>query len=431
VVEPLGTAPPPAEPSPGVQVTAPVAGGGGTAATQPAAAPRGGSGLARAFLSVLLIVLGVLCLTLSPVAIWGRNLILDTNHYVETVKPLASNPGVQDVIVAQVDRQVEAHLDVEAYVKQVLPPRAATLLASPIQSAVYGLVHTIATRVVQSKAFATLWVTINRVTHQEVVRVLTGNKVAGGILVIRSGKIYLDLSQVVRTVKERLVNAGIAIASKLPVVGATLEIAQVKGLTQVQSAVRALNTLADWLPWIGLALVALGIWVARRHRRALIGSALGLCAGMIVVGILIMFLRHAYVAGIPDDVAPPQTSAYVFDTLVRYLRWGVRAVFVVGLLVALGVWLSGPSPTATSVRRGTLNWTRGVGEGHPAGSLSVFAAHYTNPLRVGIIALGGIVLLLTEPSAGTIILLAVIVVVLLLAVEALRAPVARATTTPK
>ena len=327
--------------------------------------------------------------------------------------------------MAQVDTQVEAHLDVAAYVKQVLPPRAATLLASPIQSAVYGLVHTIATKVVQSKAFGTLWVTINRVAHQQVVSILTGKKLAGGILVIRSGKIYLNLSQVVATVKDRLVKAGITIAAKLPVVGATLEIAQVKGLESAQSGVRALNTLADWLPFIGLALVALGIWAARRHRRALIGSALGLCAGMIVLGILIMVLRHAYVAGIPDDIAPPQTSAYVFDTLVRYLRWGIRAIFVVGVLVALGVWLSGPSSAATSLRRGTLGWTRGVGEGHPAGSVSVFAARYTNPLRVAIIGLAGIVLLLTEPSAGTIILLAVIVVLLLLAVEALRAPVAR------
>jgi hypothetical protein len=423
MVEPLEAVSPPTEPVSGVQTVSPAAAGGATAVPQPAATRGRASGAARAFLSVLLIVLGVLCLTLSPVAIWGRNLILDTNHYVETVKPLASNPGVQAAIVAQVDAQVQSHLDVEAYVKQVLPPRAASLLASPIQSAVYGLVHTIATRFVQSNAFQRLWVAINKTAHKQVVTLLTGNKVAGGVLVLKSGKVYLDLSQVVRTVKDRLVKAGIAVAAALPVVGGTLEIAQVKGLEHAQSAARALNTLADWLPWIGLALVALGIWVARRHRRALIGSALGLCAAMIVLGVVITLLRHAYVAGIPDNISPPQTSAYVFDTLVRYLRWGIRAVFVVGLLVALGAWLSGPSSSATSIRRGTLNWTRGVGEGHPAGSLSVFAARYTNPLRVGIIAVGGIVLLLTEPRAGTIILVAVIVVLLLLAVEALRAPV--------
>ena len=87
---------------------------------------RTAGSVARATLSAILIVLGVLSLVISPVAIWGRNLVLNTDHYVETVAPLVKNPGVQDVIVNQVDKQVQANLDVAAYVKQVLPPRAAT-----------------------------------------------------------------------------------------------------------------------------------------------------------------------------------------------------------------------------------------------------------------------------------------------------------------
>ncbi len=157
--------------------------------------------VARATLSAILIVLGVLSLVLSPVAIWGRNLVLNTNHYVETVAPLVKNPGVQEVIVNQVDKQVQANLDVAAYVKQVLPPRAANLLAAPVQSAVYGLVRTLTTKVVQSKAFYTLWVTINRVAHKQIVTLVTGRTLPGQVVVIRSGKIYLDLSQVVGRVK--------------------------------------------------------------------------------------------------------------------------------------------------------------------------------------------------------------------------------------
>ena len=383
---------------------------------------RTAGSVARATLSAILIVLGVLGLVLSPVAIWGRNLILDTNHYVETVAPLIHNPGVQDVIVNQVDKQVQSHLDIETYVKQVLPPRAATLLAAPIQNAVYGLVRTLTTRVVQSKAFYTIWVTVNRVAHKQIVSLLTGRTLPGQVIVVRSGKVYLDLSQVVRRVKDALVSAGITVASKLPVVGATIQIAQVKGLESTQSGVRALNTLADWLPWIGLALVAAGVWAARRHRRAIIAAALGLAAGMVVLMIGIMILRSAYVSGVPDDIAPPATSRYVFDTLDRFLRLGIRLVFVVGLLVALGVWLSGPTARAVAVRRGVLKWARDLGVGLPEGPVTTFVAHYTNLLRIGILAVAGLVLLLITPTAGALILLAVIVVVLLLAVEALRAP---------
>ncbi len=414
----LDPAPVPADPSAVVPVSA-------ATAAAPAPHRRTPGSVARAFLSVVLIVLGVLCLVISPVAIWGRNLVFDTNRYVETVAPLVHNPGVQNVIVNQVDKQVEANLDIEAYVKQVLPPRAATLLAAPVQSAVYGLVHTVATRVVQSKAFYTLWVTINRVAHRQVIQVLTGRSVPGQVIVIKSGKVYLDLSQVVQRVKSSLVNSGLAVAAKLPVVGATVEIAQVKGLESAQSGVRALNTLADWLPWIGLALVALGAWAARRHRRAVVAAALALAAGMIVLAIAVMVLRSAYVSGVPDDIAPPATSRYVFDTISRYLRLGIRLVFVVGLLIALGVWVSGSSARAVSVRRGVLNWARHLGIGLPAGRVTIFVARYANILRVAIVAVAGLVLLLITPTAAAIIVLAAIVVVLLLAVEALRAPMSR------
>jgi hypothetical protein len=424
----LGPAPAPAEQ--GVAPAPPITLEGTVPSGAPAPRHRRTLGsVARATLAAILVVLGVLGLVLSPVAIWGRNLVLDTNHYVETVAPLAKNPGVQDAIVNQVDKQVQAHLDVEAYVKQVLPPRAASLLAAPVQSAVYGLVRTVTTRIVQSQAFYRIWVTVNRSAHRQIVRLLTGTTLAGQAIVIRSGKVYLDLSQVVRRVKSALVTAGIGVASKLPVVGATIQIAQVHGLGTARSAVRALNTLADWLPWIGLALVALGSLAARRHRRAVIAAALGLAAGMIVLAIGVMLLRSGYVSGVPADIAPPATSQYVFDTVARYLRLGIRLVFVVALLIALGVWVSGPSARAVSLRRAVLKGARDLGVGLPTGPVTRFVAHYANILRIGIVAVGGLVLLLITPTAGSIILLAAIVVVLLLAVEVLRAPISRATPT--
>jgi hypothetical protein len=406
-------------------VSSPAPEGGPPSLASPAVPYKRPGGRIKGFFAVLLMIVGVLCLSLAPLAIWGRDLVLNTNSYVATVAPLASNPGVQDAVVAQVDKQVEANLPVSTYVKQVLPARAASLLAVPIQSAIYGLIHTAATKVVQSRFFARFWVAVNRLGHRQLVAILTGKKLAGGILYIKSGRVVLDLGAVVEQVKDQLIGAGLTIAAHIPVVSATLEIGQVKGVEHAQRLVRVLNTLADWLPWMGLALVAAGVALARRHRRALVGAALGLCVAMIIVGIGLFIGRDLYANGIPTDVMPRTTAYYIYDTLVRYLRLSVRLIFVVGLLVALGVWVSGPSPRAVGVRRWVLTNTRHFGEDHPAGPVSIFVARYTNPLRIGVLGLAALVLLLLSgPTATAVIILVVVVAVLLLAIEALRAPAA-------
>ncbi len=212
--------------------------------------------VARSTAAVVLIVLGVLCLTVMPVAIWGRNLVLNTDRSVDTMKPIAANTGVQDAVISAVDRRVDENLDVKALLADVLPPRAQ-VLASPLQSAAEGLVNTVTTKFVRSDAFQTLWVAINRAAHQQIDYLLTGKQPAdAAVQVNNQGRVLLDLSTVVDNVKAKLVAAGLTVASKVPAVGTTIEIAQVKGIEKARKATRALNTIANWLPWIGLALVA-------------------------------------------------------------------------------------------------------------------------------------------------------------------------------
>lgn len=376
----------------------------------------------RGFLAVLAIVMGLVALTLSPLAIWRRNVILNTDRYVATVAPLASNAGVRDAIVAQVDAHIEAGLPVTTYVKRVLPPRAAKVLASPIRSAVYGLINTTTTRFVDSKLFPTLWVTINRVAHAQLVAILMGKKIAYGALYIKSGSIVLDLGAVVEQVKDLLVKSGLTLAAHLPTVGATLEIAKAKRIERAQRLVRALNPMADWLPVLGLALVTGGIVLAGKRRRALIVAALGLCLGMTILGVGLIIARNAFASGVPRHILPQPTAFYIFDTVVRYLRVGVRLVFVMGLLVAAGAWVSGPSLGAVAVRRSISNTTRHRAQSGSERRVSDVVARYTNPLRVGVVGAAAFVLFfISGPTAIMATILAMVVAVLLMAIEVLRA----------
>ena len=45
---------------------------------------------------------------------------------------------------------------------------------------------------------------------------------------------------------------------------------------------------------------------------------------------------------------PADAAAVLYDTLVRFIRDGLRMLLVVGLIVAIGAFFTGPSVTAVA-----------------------------------------------------------------------------------
>src|SRR6478609_1554171 len=220
------------EPSTSEVVEPPASGG---AAPEPEASAPRSAGTRSAGITIILI-LSVICLVLTPVVIWGRNLLLNTDRYVQTVEPLASNPGVQNTVIAAVDAQFQGRLDLKSVLDPVLPPRAAQVLVPPLQSAADSLVNTVTTKFVQSDAFPKLWNTVNRAAHTQVNYLLTGKRPKNAaVRVASNGDVTLDLSAVVEQVKTRLVDAGLTVASKIPVAGSTIKVGNVSGLQNAQS----------------------------------------------------------------------------------------------------------------------------------------------------------------------------------------------------
>ncbi|MCW2521991.1 MAG: putative integral rane protein [Frankiales bacterium] len=375
---------------------------------------------ARSFAAAILAVLGVVCITASPEAIWGRNLVLNTDRYVQTLKPLAEDPAIQDAVIAAVDRQVDTHVDVTELTAGLLPPRAASLIGPPLQSAMANLVNSVVTKFVQSDAFVTLWVQVNRVAHTQLTQLLTGSR-SKAVKVADSGVVTLDLQPVVSDIKAQLVAAGVTAAENIPVVGVTIEVAKVKGLADAQKAVRALNTLADWLPWTGLGLIILAVLVARKRRTTLIASMLGVAAGMVVVAVGVLVSRSYYLDDIPSDALPRPAAERIFDILVRFLRDGLRIVAAVALLIAFIAWLLGPSKPATAARRWARVVPAAATQRVASGPVGALVAHHAMTLRIGAVALGLLVVLFwDDPSVAVLITIAVLVVLVLALVELLR-----------
>src|SRR3954463_3093024 len=99
--------------------------------------PRSHSGLRWLGAGVLLVLVALLA-PLAVVATWVHDEISNTDRYVQTVTPLASDPAIQDAAIARVTNAIYTRLDVEAVTKQAvdalaaqgLPPRVATSLSA-------------------------------------------------------------------------------------------------------------------------------------------------------------------------------------------------------------------------------------------------------------------------------------------------------------
>lgn len=381
---------------------------------------RVGAG-ARVTAVILLTVIGTLCFLVAPPAIFARNQLLNTDRYVQTLKPVASDPGVQAAVIAAVDKQVDANIDINSLVKQTLPPKAAPL-AGPLESAFEGLVNTIVTRFVQSDKFPELWVAVNRAAHEQLTYVLTGkNPPQAAASIDSSGKVLLNLAPIEARIKDRLVAAGLGVAKNLPASGPTIELVQLKGVEKTRHYVRLLNTAADWLPWIGLVAFAGAIAAARKRRRMLFTSALCIAGAMAVLGLGLNIGRTIYLQHVPADQIPHDTAQFLYDTLIRYFRLGIRIIGIAALLIAVVAWLFGPSRPAVSIRSGVRSlFHRLGGHGVPT-KVGLAIDQYVVPARVTIVIGAILVLILwTNPGWGVLITVVVIAALLMLLLEVLR-----------
>ena len=73
---------------------------------------------------------------------------------------------------------------------------------------------------------------------------------------------------------------------------------------------------------------------------------------MLILGIVLAIARSIYLNSVPSNVLPANAAAVLYDTLVRFIKDGLRAMLVVGLIVAMAAFFTGPSATAVRTRRG-------------------------------------------------------------------------------
>lgn len=90
--------------------------------------------------------------------------------------------------------------------------------------------------------------------------------------------------------KQDLAARGFTIVNNLPPIHPTLALFSSRDLVQAQTAYRLINDLKI-VPIFALLLLAMGAYIARNHRRDIIGTGLGLAASMLVLGAGLLIFR--------------------------------------------------------------------------------------------------------------------------------------------
>jgi hypothetical protein len=388
----------------------------------------------RSVAAGVLIVLGCLLAPLSVLTVWVHDQVADTDRFVATMSPVIQEPSVQAAITDRVTNAVFTAVDVrgvandavQALAARGVPPNVTDRLqglTGPLENAVHGFVHGRVADIVASPAIATVWNRALTVTSTQLNQVLSGNSNA---VVVSNGKVNLDLGPFITETKQQLVASGFTLAGRVPDLHPTIPITDATTLERAQGFYSLLNTVASWLPWVTLALLAAGVYVARRHRRALIGASAGVMLGMLVLAVALAISRGVLVGQVPPRAAP--AAGDTFDIVMRFLRAALRSVFAVFLVIGLGAFLTGPSVTAVTIRRGVtkgIEWLRvgGARAGLRTGPVGPWVHRYRNPLRIGLVAVAVLVfLLLSHPSGLTILIIALVLLLCLGIVQFLDQP---------
>ncbi len=349
---------------------------------------------------VICVVLAGLLTTPAAVAYWGQRTLNDTERYVATVDPLVASPEVQDVIATRVTAAIEKQVDIEAILNDVFAgvitdrPRLERLVG-PLAAAINGLIDREVRAFIASDEFADLWLRINTRAQQALHRILTGE--GSGAVSVQGNQVVLDVDEVIKVVKERLVARGLTLVENVPIPETDRQIVLLESdeLEQLRTIYAFGNPVAKWMLPLVAALYLVAFVLARR--RPMMGVVIGalLAANAVLLALFLSVGRQLFVNQLEGTVFGPASRVF-YDTLLAYLERGQDVLLGVGVAFVLAGWFAGENRYGTAVRTtvasGLASMGARVGDGQ-VGAAGRWVAANRGWLRVVAVVLGAVVLL--------------------------------------
>lgn len=289
----------------------------------------------RWILCCVLIVTGALSTAASVVALFVHTQVNNTDSYVDTVAPLASEPAVQEAVADRLAEELTGRLS-------GLPQ----ILTGPTES----LVREVALSLVSGDQFEVVWTEANRAAHAQLAAAVTGRATDGIMRADEDGTVTLSLEPVMTDLRARVYDRGFTLVDRLPTFDPQFEILQSDELVSAQRYSHALDRAALWLPWAAAICAVVAIAIAPKRMRALSLVGLATAVAMIALLVALTVVRRDYLHN--QDIVSPDAAVAVFDTVARSLVSSIRILLACGVAVAVVGYVAGGSRSATSMRNG-------------------------------------------------------------------------------
>ena len=294
----------------------------------------------RRRLGLTLVLIASLLAFPALLAVWVNRQALNTDNWTTTSSEMLESPAVRSQLAAYLTDQLYANVDVEAQIREALPPRLQPL-AGPAAGLLRDRIELRARQLLSHPATQERWEDANRAAHEALIRVIDGD--------VES--VELDVKALLEQMEQQ-VGVGGRAAGALPADAARITILRVDQLDGVQAAGRALKSLAIVLVVLSLGLFGVALVAAPEWRRQAV-RAYG--AGLVVAGAAALVVGSlagdAVVGALARTAATEPAVRDVWDISTTLLDEAAVATIFYGLVMIAGAWLAGPSGWAVGLRR--------------------------------------------------------------------------------
>jgi len=357
----------------------------------------------RTYLALAFAVLFAISLVAANHAAWLVTTVVNTDTFVDTLAPLPKDPDVALALGEGIADSMFDSVEVGQKIADALPDGLA-FLAVPVAQGLSNRVAGIATNIVQSDAFSTVWRAALTVAHRAATLFIRG--VDTEVVSTEDGVVTLDLSEVAAPIYEQLDTLGFDVLDGTTP-DLTIELFTVQSQGTVQSIVQLINSIR-WVVLVLAIVLAVAVFVtAIDKRRATLWFGVATAAAMLFSLIDIRYLQSAVTSGITSPVQLRGVEAALDIAFSRFVLQSWIGLGL-GLIIALGGWLASDSERAVSIR-GTFT---SVGDADSTGPnhFAVFVAKYKRPLEWGAVAVIGLLLVIAPSTSLWLVVLALIAV---------------------